>query len=456
MLKTTFSTLKPLPGGSHHYLQTLNDMLCWFRNSKAPTDRLFIDWVMTSYKVSEGIAADCISTLVRTLTIQHYMNGQIVLTSMGEKFLSSSAEAQTTLLLDHLLHNFVGLKDALTIFAEAGSPYSFHSLMEKLQPKFPDWHSEAQYRERINWLLSSACLRQIKGKRTFEITEFGQRIYHQFTAEQEGVAVMPSQTEVPLLMPLREVLQDVPSKSREWITQLEDAADERNTAKFIQVMRQIFIYFGFTLDDKAGLSANTILLQAPLDVDSYRVLVIMQPEKVQKLDIRSLQEQQHRYAANYVMVVTSKVGGDAILQAFEHGMTLLTISILAKWLELHDAKTFNLEMQRSMFVTPGLVEPVADLLQQEHDEFMRLIFMFTDFIDFNQVYYPDPIAAMTNLKGGRDYQVEEIREVLRLLTGKLLKAGVIEGDKEFKLLMNRETLAQAFHAIGNLLETLPR
>jgi hypothetical protein len=147
-----------LPGGKTEYLSSLRRFLDFVKQGN-PTRKEFEEYISESFERSDsfkrgrerskGTIKDCIYTLKNLQVITEEKN-RFELTALGEKFSDSQFAGLVYKALDDA---YLRISEIMGLLFEK-SPLSSDEIIESLKKRNSSWGTKAQYRVRLNWLMS--------------------------------------------------------------------------------------------------------------------------------------------------------------------------------------------------------------------------------------------------------------------------------------------------------------
>ncbi len=455
------SSLWPLPGGNARYLDTTDRMLKWVAAQDAPTRDDLLQWFHEKYNVSRRSIPGYISVMTQLGVIKIDGN-RVQLTSFGEKVMQAEGEEKARLVAQRFLQNYVGFPEVLAYYNQANKPIHLIEMVEGLKPEFPQWTSESQYEYRALWLLSLGCLRQVKG-REYKITEFGRRMLAEYLGTKPQSKPEPSPPPPPPKPPCPET----PSPVEALVQELEEAAmDSAHPKRLETAVARAFQYLGFSVDQWGETGETDVFLKANVGERAYSVVVDAKSRnrgKLQDLPVTALLEHKENNQADYVVVVAGGFAGGRLLRdAKNNDIVLLSVSMLAKWLRLHEKTPLNLEIYRAMFEQPGELKYLPAAIVAASEERLAWAALIVDMLALIEETYEHgltkPLTAenlfsmlVTRLRGVR-YPMEQVEGILHLLTHPAIGAMIGDSESGVTLAMSRATLANVFRTLANQIE----
>ncbi len=225
------------------------------------------------------------------------------------------------------------------------------------------------------------------------------------------------------------------SQSERLIAELRSAAvDARDPTRLEQAVADAFRFLGYDAEWIGGPGRTDVLIQAPLGIRRYRVVIDAKTSgrgKVsdQQIDWLSIKAHREQTKAEYACIVGPEfAAGHLATRAEEFQITLLTVEELAELIQIHDATPLTLTELRSMFETIPLARTVLPQLRaagRERRRKRRLLVEILLHLDhFNRTQpdlilaKPEPLFASIVTSGKDDLRgttIEEVRRCLSLL-----------------------------------------
>ena len=320
-------SLWPLPGGNKRYLNTLDRIIKWAASVPEPTRDEFGAWLTSQYNATEKTVGGYLQVVLRLGALRSQRDGGLTLTPFGRQILEAEGDAKATLVIERLMRNYLAFPEVLAVYAQTDGPVHLKEMVEALQPRFPQWTSEAQFEYRALWLLSLGCLRQVRG-RHYEITELGKATSTQFPAPVGTLAPPSAQPETEQPAPTE--LATTMEKASRLATELEVAATDSQAPEHLErALAEAFEFLGFSVDQLGEPGDTDVLARADIGPGSYVVVVDAKARrdgKLQALDVLTLQEHLQNNEADYAVVVAGRfAGGKVIRHAKDNGIVLLSV-----------------------------------------------------------------------------------------------------------------------------------
>jgi hypothetical protein len=458
--------LWPLPGGNTRYLHTLDRILKWAASASELTIDSTKAWLMSEYNVSESTCGGYLRVVITLGALESRGEGKLTLTPFGQQIIEAEGEVKARIVVERFMRDYLAFPEVLAIYTQTAGPIHLKEMVKALQPQFPRWTSEAQFEYRALWLLSTGCLRQVRG-RYYEITESGRAIAAQFPVTIETQPSPPKSE--PKAPALEKPVTTIADEATNLIADLEEAATDSQAPEHLeQAVAKAFEFLGFSVDQLGEAGDTDVLVRANIGPESYVAIVDAKARrdgKLQSLEVYTLQEHLKNNAADYAVVVAGRFAeGKIVRHSRENDVVLLSVPILSAWLQLHARTPLNLSEYRAIFITPGLLEDLPAALASTAEERERWAYLLVDLVELieetyehglNQLLPSDQLFAMlvTRMRGVR-YPKQHVREAIALLTHPAIRAALGNDETGISLAMNRSTLAQALRALANLIETV--
>lgn len=456
--------LWPIPGGNKHYLDTLNRIIQWAASAENPTQGSFVEWLMAEYSVSESTSGSYLSVVTRLGVLRRQRDGSLDVTPFGEKILTVGPEERAHIVIEKFMADYLAFPEVLAVYDEAGKSIHLTEMVEALQPQFPRWTSAAQFEYRALWLLSLGALRQEQG-RNYEITDFGRAVAAQHPASVEFPAPVEEEEVEDQPEPVDEVERQV--EVEQLIKELEVAATDSSHPDHLErAVAKAFEFLGFAVDQLGEAGDTDVLLKADVGPDSYVVIVDTKARhdgKLNNLEPYTLQEHLTNNEADYVVVVAGDFSkGKVARHALSSEIVLLPVALLSEWLRMHAATPFNLNEQRAMFKSPGLLSQIPARLRAAMDRREQWAHLLIDMMQLISETYGHGLTEslssehlftmlVTRLEGVR-YPKQQVVEAIDFLTHSALEAALGDAESGIALAMNRKTLARALRALADQIE----
>lgn len=456
--------LWPLPGGNKHYLDTLNRIIQWAASTENPTREKFGEWLVAEYNVSEGTVNSYLSVVTRLGALESQRNGALELTPLGENILTAEPEDKARIVIETFMTNYLAFPEVLAVYDEADEPIHLTEMVEALQPQFPRWTSAAQFEYRALWLLSLGALRQEQG-RHYEITDWGRAVAAKHPASVEFPAPVEEEEEKTQQEP--ETSAQGQGEVSRLIEELETAATDSSHPDHLErAVAEAFEFLGFAVDQLGEVGETDVLLRADVGPESYVVIVdakARQDGKLNNLEPYTLQEHLTNNEADYVVVVAGDFArGKVVRHAQSSEIVLLPIALLSEWLRMHATTPFNLDEQRVMFESPGLLSQIPASLKAVADRREQWAHLVIDMMQLISETYGHGLTEtlssenlftmlVTRLEGVR-YPKQQVVEAIQFLTHSALEAALGDAESGIALAMNRKTLARTLRALADQVE----
>jgi hypothetical protein len=459
-------SLWPLPGGNKRYLNTLDRIVKWAASVSEPTRDDFSAWLTSQFNATEKTVGGYLQVVLRLGALESQPDGVLALTTFGRRILEAEGEAKARIVVERFMRDYLAFPEVLAFYAQTDGPVHLKEMVEALQPRFPQWTSDAQFEYRALWLLSLGCLRQVRG-RHYEITELGKAISAQFPASVEILTPPPAQpeTEQPAPTEPATTMEEVSRR----VTELEEAATDSQVPEHLErAVAEAFEFLGFSVDQLGEPGDTDVLARADIGPGSYVVVVDAKARrdgKLQTLDVLTLQEHLQNNEADYAVVVAGRfAGGKVVRHAKDNGVVLLGVPVLNAWMRLHARTPLNLNEYRVMFAAPGLLDDLPAALMSAAEKREQWAHLLVDLIELiqetyehglNQTLPSDQLFAMlvTRLRGVR-YPKQQVREAIAFLTHPAIEAALGNHETGIALAMNRAMLIQSLRALADQIETI--
>jgi hypothetical protein len=423
---------------------------------------------MSEYNVAEGSAGGYTRVVVVLDALETHRSGKLVVTPFGKRIVEAEGEEKARLVIERFMSDYLGFPEVLAVYAQTEAAIHLKEMVERLQPRFPRWTSQAQFEYRALWLLSLGCLRQARG-RYYEITGLGKTISAEFPP---GVDISISVRTAPE----PEIAEPSPPEPpaggdgvRQLIAELVKAAtDSQAPERLERSLAKAFEFLGFSVDQLGESGDTDVLVKANIGSESYSVVVDAKARrdgKLQTLDVLTLQDHLKNNEADYGVVVAGRfAAGKVARHAQDSGLVLLSVPVLAAWLELHSRTPLNLHRYRVMFAAPGLVKDLPATLKSAAEEQQQWAHLLVDLVELitetcehglNQPLPGSQLFTMlvTRLRGVR-YPKQQVHEAISLLTHPAIRAALGDAETGISLVMSRGTLAQVLRTLADQIETV--
>ena len=407
----------PLPGGTKHYVDTLNSVLDFVRKNN-PSEEEFIEWFLESFpKVrSEGTIRSYIS-FVKKLDLIKKEGRKYRPTKIAEDYLKD----RNLVVLFHILDDkVVGMYDLLTILSQA--PSDGNDLYKKLTNRLGIiWATKAQVNWRLYWLMNLKLVE--KRGRVYELTESGKELV-KMTEEaprveeemEEKVERILREEEVPVCISLREAQYD-----------------SSHPERFEKLVAEAFEYLGFKTEHIGVPGDTDVLLHASLGKETYQVVVDSKTSSRKiisdaQITWPTLKDHKEKHNAKYVAVVGPDFrGGNLEKRAQEYRVTLIKTEYLNDILKIHSKFPFSLSDLEVLFTHSGLLkEEVKGHLKEKAQRHQRLVNLIPKiFLEIRR--RQELVEAPLNATGlyfilKEEYSLDEIKKVIDFLSSDLVEA----------------------------------
>lgn len=443
-------TLAPLHGGQDRYLASLAEMISWVKRSDYPNRIDFAEWARKEYDAGLGTVSGYYQTIAKLGAVRQIKGNGIIVTPFGEALLTAPYEKRAMMIFDKIAHRYAAFLDILEIYAESKQSIHFDELVLMLMPKFPRWKTESPYQERIGWLLSLDCLRQVDKSREYEISEFGYIAYQRLIGDAFNIDVFNKET-------------DTKDTVTALIRELRIAStDGANSVRLEETVAFAFKILGFKITRGKASGDTDIIADAIIGSNSYRIIIDTKARssgQLQEIDPFVLQEHQAKHSATYIVIVAPNfAGGRLQRQAKKHNIILVTVDLLIQWLEIHNRIPMNLLQQQVMFSQSGLADKQIQQIKAFADMQQRRLQLLIDIVDVvHEAYEREPDflwsseqlhTAITMRKYEMRYTLDEIDMTLNFMRHPII-GGVDFLDNRISLLMNEMNLLARLSSLHN-------
>ena len=437
--------LWPLPGGTRHYVDTLNSLLEYVKK-RNPSEEEFVQWFLDKFPRvrSERTIHNYIS-LVKKLDLIKKDGRKYKLAETAEEYFKDLSSAK----LFHVLDDKVmGMYDLLDILSQG--PSSKDDLHKKLCNRLGVvWESTAQVQWRLYWLTNLGLMR--KKRRTFELTESGEEIVRTtkevspMEVEKKKVEHVVKEEKLPICVSLQEAQYD-----------------SSHPERYEKLVAEAFEYLGFKTEHIGGPGDTDVLLHASLGKESYQVVVDSKTSSRKiisdaQITWPTLKDHKGKHHAKYVVIVGPDfAGGNLEKRAKDYSVTLIKTEDLNGILEIHSKFPFSLLDLEVLFSRHGsLKEEVKDRLREKAQRYQRLVNLIPKI--FSEIRSrQELVEAPLNATGlyfilKEEYSLDEIRKVIDFLSSDLIGALRSE-DGEVSTKVEMDILKQKLKALIKAIE----
>jgi hypothetical protein len=212
------------------------------------------------------------------------------------------------------------------------------------------------------------------------------------------------------------------------------AADVRDPTRLERAVAEAFRFLGYDAAWIGGPGKTDVLIQAPLGVRRYRVIVDAKTSgrsrvSDQQIDWLSIKAHREKAEADYACVIGPEfAAGYLNTRAEEFKVTLLTVEELAELVQIHDTTPLTLTELRQLFDAIPSARTVLPQLRAAALERRRkrrlLVEIMLQLDHFNRTQpdlvlaKPEPLFASIVASGKNDLRgttIEEVRRSLLLL-----------------------------------------
>lgn len=406
----------PLPGGTKHYVDTLNFILEFVRKNN-PSEEEFVEWFLESFpKVrSEGTIRSYIS-LVKKLDLIKKEGRKYRLTKIAEDYLKD----RNSVMLFHILDDkVIGMHDLLTILSQAPSDGS--DLYKKLTNRLGVvWATKAQVNWRLYWLMNLKLVE--KRGRVYELTESGKELvkitkgFPPAEKKEEKVGRILKEEDLPICISLREAQYD-----------------SSHPERFEKSVAEAFEYLGFKTEHIGVPGDTDVLLHASLGKESYQVVVDSKTSGRKiipdaQITWPTLRDHKEKHNAKHVAIVGPDFrGGNLERRAQEYAVTLIKTEDINDIVKIHSKSPFSLSDLEVLFTHSGLLEEeTKDRLREKAQRYQRLVNLIPKI--FSEIRSrQELVEAPLNATGlyfilKEEYSLDEIKKVIDFLSSDLIGA----------------------------------
>lgn len=447
----------PLPGGQGRYLQTLLEFLTWVQPNSGTTRRKAISWFGERFE-SQRSAPGYLGVM-QGLGVISMERGKeaIQLTDFGLGVWSSGIESAARLVAQRFLTGYTGFKEILHYLSEQREYRSLREIYEGIGHLFPTWTTPTQVEYRLEWLFSLGLIHRRRG-RIFLIGDLGKEYLQD---GQTTVSIRSPDLPISALEPRTPL-----NRFEELLLELDEASvDSARPDRFEAALARAFEELGYAVTELGGAGDTDILVTANLGPQSYSLIVDAKARragKVEQLEVLTLVDHRKGNGADHAVVVAREFGsGKVTNHALEHGVILLPLRVLKKWLEGHHRWPQSLLAYRSVFSNGGLLPQLpADLAKnvEEGSRWSRLITEIVAVLSEGYGYgVADPMPArqvfqlLVYRQKGITYSESEVTSALEFLSHPAVGA-LVSVAAGYLLVMPHQNLALRLTRLAEQIE----
>lgn len=434
--------LWPLPGGTEHYVDTLNSLLEYVSKYN-PSEEEFIKWFSENFPQakSERTIRSYISFL-KKLDLIKKEGRKHKLTEIAEEYFKDLSSGKLFKILDDKVMGMHGLLDILS-----QGPSNTDDLYKKLSNRLGVvWETKAQVRWRLYWLMNLELVQ--KRGRVYELTESGKKLVKvtkEVPSVETRVERILKEEELPICIGLREAQYD-----------------SSHPEKFEKLVAEAFEHLGFKTE-YIGVPGDTdVLLHSSLGKETYQVVVDSKTSSRKiisdaQITWPTLKDHKEKHNAKYVAIVGPDFrGGNLEKRAKEYGVTLIKTKDLNDILKIHSKSPFSLSDLGVLFAHYGVLrEEVKDRLKEKAERYQRLVNLIPKI--FSEIRSKQELAEAPITAAGlyfilrEEYRLDEINKVIDFLSSDLIGALRSEED-EVSTTVEIDTLKQKLKTIIKAIE----
>ena len=436
--------LWPLPGGTEHYVDTLNSLLEYVSKHN-PSEEEFIKWFLENFPQakSEKVIRSYIS-FVKKLDLIKKEGRKYKLTEIVEEYFKDFSSGKLFQILDDKV---MGMHDLLAILSQG--PSNTDDLYKKLSNRLGVvWKTKAQIRWRLYWLTNLELVQ--KRGRVYELTDSGKELAKMTkevppAEEREKVQRILKEEELPICISLREAQYD-----------------SSHPEKFEKLVAEAFEHLGFKAEHIGVPGDTDVLLHSSLGKETYQVVVDSKTSSRKvisdaQITWPTLKDHKEKHNAKYVAIVGPDFrGGNLEKRAKEYGVTLIKTEDLSDVLKIHSKSPFSMSDLRVLFTHYGLLrEEVKDRLKEKAERYQRLVNLVPRI--FSEIRSKQELAEAPITAAGlyfilrEEYRLDEINKVIDFLSSDLIGALRSEED-EVSTTVEIDTLKQKLKTIIKAIE----
>jgi hypothetical protein len=437
------------------YLQSLRECLAWLENAGETTVEDMEIWVQQQYSVKQS-TANIYIRVIAVLDLMRKTRTGIEITRWGQVVLLNAADDQVRNNLIVLLkYKYEGFSEILSLIAQSTTPITLEQIAERLDAQYPRWSALNQYRERVLWMRAFELVESVGVSETHEITGLGKLV-----AFGERVK-LPTLTSAAF-------------SEAQWLGEriIDASVESDDHTTFELAVKAAFEFLGFETQYFGQRGKTDILLSSALTVSAVEFRAIVDSkargsgggegtERLNALDVMTLQDHMRRHAADFILVVAPAFGGGKVIQrAQENKITLLTAQQLSELLQLHEQYAFSVNELVSIFYEYGLLSdwPAPIMARHQRQIYMsQLLWQIVTLLEemaqtaTGIQWREGNLHSALVVRTGIAYKLEEVQEALDLLQHPAIGVVVVDEQQQLHLVMKWNIFVARLSSLTRLL-----